>query len=122
MGRRHEPQEALGRAILQLRDERGMTQAALARAADTDNTRISHLENGRTNPAWGTVRRIAAALDVPVSKLAALAEELEGEGGGARRDGGGGDASGTARGGEAAKPKGPATGRRGRRGPSRPRP
>jgi putative transcriptional regulator len=101
MGRRHEPQEALGRAILQLRDERGMTQAALARAADTDNTRISHLENGRTNPAWGTVRRIAAALDVPVSELAALAEELEGE---------------------AAKPKARATGPRGRRGPSRPRP
>jgi transcriptional regulator with XRE-family HTH domain len=79
MGRRHEPQEALGRAILQLRDERGLTQVQLAAAADTDGTRISHLENGRTNPAWGTVRRIAAALGVEVSELAALAERLERE-------------------------------------------
>ncbi len=79
MGRRHEPQEALGRAILQLRDERGLTQVQLAEAADTDGTRISHLENGRTNPAWGTVRRIAAALGVEVSELAALAERFERE-------------------------------------------
>jgi transcriptional regulator with XRE-family HTH domain len=101
MGRRHEPQEALGRAILQLRDERGMTQAALARAADTDNTRISHLENGRTNPAWGTVRRIAAALGVPVSEIAARAEQLDREG---------------------VKPTVRGAVRRGRRAPSRQRP
>jgi transcriptional regulator with XRE-family HTH domain len=106
MGRRHEPQEALGRAILQLRDERGLTQAALARAADTDNTRISHLENGRTNPAWGTVRRIAAALGVPVSELAALAERLEREG---ARDAG-------------VKPTARAAAPPARRGQSRPRP
>jgi transcriptional regulator with XRE-family HTH domain len=87
MGRRHEPQEALGRAILQLRDERGLTQVELAEAADTDGTRISHLENGRTNPAWGTVRRIAAALSVEVSELAARAERIEREstGGGRAR-------------------------------------
>jgi transcriptional regulator with XRE-family HTH domain len=106
MGRRHEPQEALGRAILQLRDERGLTQVELAQAADTDGTRISHLENGRTNPAWGTVRRIAAALGVEVSELAALAERLERDG----ADGG------------AVKPKAPAAGRRARRGRSHPRP
>ena len=77
MGRRHEPQEALGRAVQELRSERGLTQVQLARAADTDATAISHLERGRTNPAWGTMRRIAAALSVAVSDLAARAEQIE---------------------------------------------
>jgi transcriptional regulator with XRE-family HTH domain len=79
MGRRHEPQEALGRAIRQLRDERGLTQKDLARAADMDVTAISHIERGRSNPAWGTVRRIATALDVPISEVAARAERLASE-------------------------------------------
>jgi transcriptional regulator with XRE-family HTH domain len=74
MGRRHEPQEALGRAIRQLRDERGLKQKELAQAADMNVTAISHIERGRANPAWGTVRRIAAALGVPVSEIAARAE------------------------------------------------
>jgi XRE family transcriptional regulator, regulator of sulfur utilization len=80
MGRRHEPQEALGRAIRQLRDERGLKQWQLADAADVNRTEMSHLERGRSNPAWGTMRRIAAALGLPVSEIAARAEELEREG------------------------------------------
>jgi transcriptional regulator with XRE-family HTH domain len=80
MGRRHEPQEALGRAIRQLRDARGLTQKELADAADVNATAISHIERGRTNPAWGTVKRIAAALDVRVSEVAARAEQLADEG------------------------------------------
>jgi transcriptional regulator with XRE-family HTH domain len=77
MGRRHEPQEALGQAIRQLRDARGLKQKELADAADVNVTAISHIERGRANPAWGTVTRIAAALDVPVSEVAARAERLE---------------------------------------------
>jgi transcriptional regulator with XRE-family HTH domain len=76
MGRRHEPQEALGRAIRQLRDERGLKQKELAQSADMNVTAISHIERGRANPAWGTVRRLAAALDVPVSEVATRAELL----------------------------------------------
>lgn len=105
MGRRLEPQEALGRAIRQLRDERGLTQQQLAAAADTDDKRISHLERGRTNPAWGTMRRIAAGLGVTLSEIAALAERLEREG----ADG-------------AVKPKARGAGPQARRGRSRPRP
>jgi transcriptional regulator with XRE-family HTH domain len=76
---RHEPQPALGRAIRTLREQRGMTQEELAHAADTHPTWISHLESGRNNPAWGTVRRLAAALGVSVSELAALAERANDE-------------------------------------------
>jgi transcriptional regulator with XRE-family HTH domain len=78
MGRRHEPQEALGRAIRELRGERGLTQRDLARSADMNVTQISHIERGRANPAWGTVKRIAAALGLPVSEVAARAERLAG--------------------------------------------
>lgn len=78
MGRRLEPQEALGQAVRELRAERGMTQRELAEAADTNETWISHIESGRTNPAWGTVARLSSALGVRVSELAARAEALEG--------------------------------------------
>ena len=106
MGRRHEPQEALGLAIRELRDEQGLTQVELARAADTDGTAISHLERGRTNPAWGTMRRLAAALGVPVSEIAARAERLESERSGRER----------------VTPTGPGAAPRSRRARSRPRP
>jgi transcriptional regulator with XRE-family HTH domain len=76
MGRRMEPQEALGQAIRELRGERSLTQRQLADAADVNETWISHIEAGRTNPAWGTVVRIAGALGVSVSELAVRAEQL----------------------------------------------
>lgn len=74
MAPRSEPQPGLGRAIRELREERGISQEALAHAADTHPTWISHLESGRNNPSWGTVRRIASALGV---SMAALAERSE---------------------------------------------
>ena len=77
MAPRTEPQPGLGRAIRQLRTERGLSQEELGLRAEIHPTWISHLESGRNNPAWGSVRRIAAALGVPLSELAALAEELD---------------------------------------------
>jgi hypothetical protein len=54
----------------------------LARArrprADLHPTWLSHIEGG-SNPAWGTVRRIASALGVEISELASLAEQIERE-------------------------------------------
>ena len=75
VARRSEPQEGLGVALRELRLERGLSQEELAHRASLHPTWISHLESGRENPAWGTVRRLAAALDVP---LAVLAERAEG--------------------------------------------
>jgi transcriptional regulator with XRE-family HTH domain len=77
MGRRHEPQPALGRVVKQLRDERDLKQYELATAADVDPSVISHLELGHSNPAWGTIKRIAAGLGVSVSDLAIQAEAIE---------------------------------------------
>lgn len=75
---RTEPQPGLGKAIKQLREERGLSQEEIGHASEIHPTWISHIESGRNNPAWGTVQRIAAALGVKVSELAALAEKLEG--------------------------------------------
>lgn len=77
MAPRNEPQPALGNAIKALRKERGLSQEALGHQADIHPTWISHLESGRINPAWGSVKRIAAALDVPLSVLALRAEQME---------------------------------------------
>jgi transcriptional regulator with XRE-family HTH domain len=77
MAPRTEPQPGLGRAIKQLRTERGLSQEEVGLRAEIHPTWISHIESGRNNPAWGSVRRIAAALGVRLSELAALAEELD---------------------------------------------
>lgn len=74
VARRTEPQEGLGTALRELRLERGLSQEELAHRASLHPTWISHLESGRENPAWGTVRRLAAALDVPLAVLAQRAE------------------------------------------------
>ncbi|HEY8082307.1 MAG TPA: helix-turn-helix transcriptional regulator [Solirubrobacterales bacterium] len=74
---RNEPQVGLGRAIRQLRTEKGLSQEKLGHNSEIHPTWISHIESGRNNPAWGSVRRIAGALGVKVSELATLAEELE---------------------------------------------
>jgi transcriptional regulator with XRE-family HTH domain len=77
MPRREEPQIGLSKAIRQLRREVQLSQEALGLAADIHPTWISHMESGRVNPTWGNVRRIAIGLRVPLSELAALAEDLE---------------------------------------------
>jgi transcriptional regulator with XRE-family HTH domain len=76
MAPRTEPQPALGKAIKLRREELGLSQEELGLRAEVHPTWISHIESGRNNPAWGSVRRIAAALDLKVSELAARAEAL----------------------------------------------
>jgi transcriptional regulator with XRE-family HTH domain len=77
MAPRTEPQPALGQAIKKRREGCGLSQEELGLAAGIHPTWISHIESGRNNPAWASVKRIAAALDLKVSELAALAEEWE---------------------------------------------
>jgi transcriptional regulator with XRE-family HTH domain len=76
VARRVEPQPALGRAIRRLRKERDLSQEELGHLAEIHPTWISHIESGRTNPAWGTVRRIATVFEVRLSEVVLLAESL----------------------------------------------
>lgn len=76
MAPRKEPQPALGQAIRRLRTARNLSQEELGHLAEIHPTWISHIESGRTNPAWGTVRRIATVLKVRLSEVVLLAESL----------------------------------------------
>ncbi len=76
MGRADEPQPALGSAIRQLREKRGLTQVALSHEARITTGTLSLIERGQSNPAWGTVNRIADALGSPWGEVGKLADKL----------------------------------------------
>jgi transcriptional regulator with XRE-family HTH domain len=77
MGGPEHPQPALGEAIRQLREERGMTQERLAQDAGLTTGTVSLVERGQSNPAWGSVKALAKGLNVPIAELAKLAAKLE---------------------------------------------
>jgi transcriptional regulator with XRE-family HTH domain len=69
------PDPALAAAIRRLRDERGETQETVIHRSGLSVTAYVRAERGVSNPAWTTVRKIAAALDVTVAELARAAED-----------------------------------------------
>jgi transcriptional regulator with XRE-family HTH domain len=71
------PQPALGRAIRELRQQKGASLKSLAPEAGITLNMLSLIERGEANPTWETVRGIAAALGVPISGLAKAAERFE---------------------------------------------
>jgi transcriptional regulator with XRE-family HTH domain len=62
-------QQALGNEVRKLRTQRELTQAALGREAGIDRGDISKLENGRIDLRLSSIRRIARALGISVSRL-----------------------------------------------------
>lgn len=75
--RRTDPQVGLARAIRKIRADAHLSQRDLAQRVELDPSQMSRLERGQVNPTWSTVRRVAAALDVPLAELAGLAEDFE---------------------------------------------
>jgi len=65
---------ALADAILGRRKARQATQEETAYAAGLTVGTFGLIERGRINPTWTTVQRIANALDITLSELAAIAE------------------------------------------------
>lgn len=61
----------LGRNLSTLRHTRGLTQAALARAADLPRSTIANLESGLGNPSLTVLVKVSGALGVPVDELLA---------------------------------------------------
>jgi transcriptional regulator with XRE-family HTH domain len=51
-------------ALKRLREERGLSQAALAEAAGMNVFGVAKLEQGVREPGWATVLKLAAALGV----------------------------------------------------------
>ncbi len=54
-----------------------MTQVTLGKRTGLHSTWVSHIESGRRNVAYGTVRRLAYALNVSLSYLARMSLEME---------------------------------------------
>jgi len=74
MRRSNEPQPALGAAIRELRAKSGCTQEEVAQKAGVTVAHLSGVERGYANPKWGTVERIADALNVSLGELVRLTE------------------------------------------------
>ena len=67
----------LARAIRKIRTDANLSQKDLAQRLGLDPSQMSRLEHGDANPTYGTVKRIAAALEVTLAELAQLAEYFE---------------------------------------------
>jgi transcriptional regulator with XRE-family HTH domain len=56
--------------VKKLREDQGLTQAALAKRAGVTEAYVSMIESGvRKNPSLPTLKRLARALGVPVGEL-----------------------------------------------------
>lgn len=75
MARPDEPQPALGKALRQLREKRGLTQEALAHEAGITTGSLSLIERGQRNPSWGTVTRLAEALGSSMGEIGRLTDK-----------------------------------------------
>jgi transcriptional regulator with XRE-family HTH domain len=75
MARPDEPQPALGKALRQLREKRGLTQEALAHDAGITTGSLSLIERGNRNPSWGTVTRLADALGASMGDIGKLVDK-----------------------------------------------
>ena len=59
----------LGLRIKEVRKDKGLTQVHIADALETDYTAIGRIENGRHNPSFIVLNRIARRLDIDISDL-----------------------------------------------------
>ena len=62
----------LGELVIATRERKGWTRQELHRASNVSYPYISQIETGDRVPSLNTLRRLADALDLPVSDLAAL--------------------------------------------------
>ena len=87
------PEEAaafkgMGLAIIEQRKKRKLSSAKLAGEAGISPTALRAIERGESEAKWGTLRRLADALKLPLHTLFEMADELApGSGRAARRGG-----------------------------------
>ncbi|PBQ30440.1 transcriptional regulator [Sphingobacteriaceae bacterium] len=62
----------IGQRIIEFREQKGWSQADLARACSKDRQAIEKLENGKVNPTLYTLLEVANALEISISKLVDL--------------------------------------------------
>ncbi len=59
----------LGKRIKQLRQEKGLSQEALAHLAELDRTYIPSIEKGERNISLEVIQKLAIALEMTISEL-----------------------------------------------------
>ena len=64
MGRQKATGTGFGVVLKRLREDAGLSQAALAEAARMNVFGVAKIEQGLREPGWGTVLKLAAALGV----------------------------------------------------------
>ncbi|MEC5408055.1 helix-turn-helix transcriptional regulator [Paraburkholderia sp. MPAMCS5] len=69
-----EPEHAVGEVLRALRRQKGLSQEALAHAAEMERNYVSLIELGRHSPSIRVIWKICAALDVTPSAFLAAAE------------------------------------------------
>lgn len=63
-------QARLGRAVKQIRVQRGLTQEQVSAASGLHPTYISDIERGARNPSWEAITRLAGGIGVPTAEIA----------------------------------------------------
>ena len=66
---KEELKRKLGQQIVELRTQKGWSQADLARNCNKDRQAIEKLENGKVNPTLYSLFEIDNALEIPLKKL-----------------------------------------------------
>jgi transcriptional regulator with XRE-family HTH domain len=77
MPRSPKPDPALAKALRRLREDSGLTREALAYHAGITTASLARIELAQATPGWDTIRRIANALELSLSRLAAAVEAAE---------------------------------------------
>ena len=64
----------IGKSILSIRQQKGMTQREVSARSELAISYISRIENDRVQPTMATLGRLAEALEVPVSTIFRIGE------------------------------------------------
>jgi len=65
---------SVGKALLQIRHEQGLTQRVVGERAGLAISYVSRVENNRVQPTMGTLVKLATALGVPISAIFQIGE------------------------------------------------
>lgn len=66
----------MGLAVVELRECRRITRTELSRRAAIDSSTLRRIERGQSDATWGTLRKLASALDVSLAEMVEMALEL----------------------------------------------
>lgn len=68
--------KGMGFAVIELRESRRLTKTDLAKRTGVGVSTLREIERGQRDAKWGTLRRLAAALDIPFDAMIEMATKL----------------------------------------------